>query len=191
MTELVLDTSTLFMYFAIIDKGQIVLEKRSHGFNNHSEMLIAELKESFESIDLKPTDIDKIYVGRGPGSYTGIRVAGTVAKTLAYTLGKPLFSFSSLDLLMSSAQADGLYVAQLDARRGFCYAKAVKIQNGLRRILLDDCYIAFAELYDKYAQGTFFGYEAPYDVRELLSTNCFREISDLHAFVPTYLRSGV
>ena len=48
---------------------------------------------------MKPADIEKIVVAKGPGSYTGVRIGVTIAKTLAWTLNIPLVGISSLEVL--------------------------------------------------------------------------------------------
>ena len=74
------------------------------------------------SVDLQPSDLDRIVVAQGPGSYTGLRVAVATAKTLAYTLNIELVGVSSLYALAAAADFDGLVVPIMDARRNNVYA---------------------------------------------------------------------
>ena len=65
---------------------------------NHSLRAMPAIEELFEKVGIVPADIDAIAVSEGPGSYTGARIGVTIAKTLAWTLGKPLvgrFKFKS------------------------------------------------------------------------------------------------
>jgi len=72
--------------------------------------------------------VDLLAVGRGPGSFTGVRVGVTMAKTLAQTLDKPLVGVSSLRAiafpLMAAAGPGALVVAVTPARRGVVVAAA-------------------------------------------------------------------
>ena len=53
-------------------------------------------------LNLAPTAIDRFVVAEGPGSYTGLRLGVTTAKTLAYTLKKELVGISSLQTLVAN-----------------------------------------------------------------------------------------
>ena len=73
------------------------------------------------SIDWKPTDLDRIVVAEGPGSYTGLRIAVATAKTLAQTLKIDLVGVSSL-LALVPEEIEGLAIPVMDARRNHVYA---------------------------------------------------------------------
>lgn len=69
-------------------------------------------------LNLAPTAIDRFVVAEGPGSYTGLRLGVTTAKTLAYTLKKELVGISSLQTLAANCVGQtGLVVPLFDARR--------------------------------------------------------------------------
>ena len=59
-----------------------------YGKNDHSETLVDFLEKFLKEHNVNLEDINEICVGRGPGSYTGLRIAGTVGKVLAYTKNK-------------------------------------------------------------------------------------------------------
>jgi tRNA threonylcarbamoyladenosine biosynthesis protein TsaB len=69
------------------------------------------------------TDLDGLAVGLGPGSYTGLRIGLTAAKTLAYVTGKPLVGLDSLEIVAQNAPAEAVRVAAIaDAQRGDVFA---------------------------------------------------------------------
>ncbi len=70
---------------------------------------------------LGAADLTTLVVDVGPGSFTGVRVGVTVAKTLAWTLGLEVRAVNSLDLLAACAPADGAVLAVRDAGRGTVY----------------------------------------------------------------------
>ena len=81
------------------------------------------IEEIFTKVGMTPTEIDAIAVSEGPGSYTGVRIGVTIAKTLAWTLKKPLVGVSSLKAIAANGLFfDGLICPIVDARRGNVYA---------------------------------------------------------------------
>ena len=79
-----------------------------------------------------PADLTKIVVAKGPGSYTGVRIGVTIAKTLAWTLKIPLVGISSLEILASGTGRyfDGYVSPLFDASRGQVYTGLYQYQNG-------------------------------------------------------------
>ncbi len=71
--------------------------------------------------ELEPCDIGAIVVDVGPGSFTGVRVGVTVAKTLAWSLGLDVHAFHSLEVLAACVRTNGRVVAVRDAGRGGVY----------------------------------------------------------------------
>ena len=173
----------------LVISDEVLLE----GNNNHSEKLIDVLKEFLEKNDLTVDNIDEIYVGKGPGSYTGVRIACTVAKVMAYAKGKKLYSFSSLDLLLSNKlNKPGTYRVVMDARRGNSFAKVVKVNANSIEVLFDEAFVENSVLEEKFSDYPVIDVEDTYyRVDLLLRFNLVKEEKDIHAFVPTYLRSGV
>src|SRR5438067_339601 len=80
--------------------------------------LLVEASAALERIDRTPSDVTGLVVARGPGSFTGVRVALSVAKGMAAALGVPLWGIGSLDVLARAAAATELPVrAALEAGR--------------------------------------------------------------------------
>jgi len=84
---------------------------------------------------LRPADLGAIAVGRGPGSFTGVRTAVVTAKAMAHVLGTALVAPSSLDLVAGSITTEGDAVcACLDARRRELYYAFYVIEQGEPRL---------------------------------------------------------
>lgn len=82
--------------------------------NYHSLYLISKIKDIFEKNKLEFNALDGIIVNCGPGSFTGIRVAMSVAKVMAGELNLPLIPLDTASILLSAYNCDKLI---MDARR--------------------------------------------------------------------------
>lgn len=92
----------------------------------HAQSLLPMVDELLTEADISLNAVDYIALVNGPGSFTGIRIALSVAQGLAYGASLPLVCVSSLESLVfshvsDSTQAADLYVCALDARMGEVY----------------------------------------------------------------------
>jgi tRNA threonylcarbamoyladenosine biosynthesis protein TsaB len=123
---LAIDTSTSYASLALADGERLVAELTWHAGMRHSSDLFARLTQLFETYDVAPArDLTAIAVATGPGSFNGIRVALTAAKSFAFALGLPLYGLPTLDVIAWGASfAEGTVWAVLEAGRGQLYAAA-------------------------------------------------------------------
>lgn len=141
---LALDTSTASMAAAIVSGHDVLAEIQTLAERNHSVHVVSHIKEMLLGSGVTAADIEAIAVGNGPGSYTGMRIAVCVAKTLAWVWNKPLVGVSSLEALAYGAwhqtldtQAEkteslggGHWVLPImDARRGQVYSSGFMMTN--------------------------------------------------------------
>lgn len=125
MIWLGIETSNSPLSIAIVKDGEVVEEIIQNDKRTHSITVMPAIEELFQKAGLKPANIDAIAVSEGPGSYTGLRIGVTIAKTLAWTLKKPLVGVSSLQVLAANGQNfDGIICSLFDARRQNVYAAA-------------------------------------------------------------------
>ncbi len=193
MLRLILNTSNKYLYICLMNNLEKIDQVLLEGNNNHSEKLIDVLSDFLKKNNLTVDDIEEIYVGKGPGSYTGVRIACTVAKVLAFIKNKKLYSFSSLDLLLSTKlDQPNTYNVVMDARRGNSFAKVVKVENDKITVLLDEVFIENEVLEKEYASNSVINQDATdYKPELLIKLQLVHLEEDIHSFVPTYLRSGV
>ena len=118
MKIVAIDTSTKQLSVALSDGQQILAEASYVTSLNHATKLMPLLERMMQEVNWSPQDLTRIVIGDGPGSYTGLRIGATTAKTLAYTLGIDLVPVSTLELMAASAGATGRILAIQDARRG-------------------------------------------------------------------------
>ena len=115
------DTSSKALTLAILEDETLLAQMTLNIKKNHSITLMPAIDFLMNSLDMKPTDLDRIAVAQGPGSYTGLRMAVATAKTLAHTLKIELVGVSSL-LALVPEQVEGLVIPIMDARRNNVYA---------------------------------------------------------------------
>jgi tRNA threonylcarbamoyladenosine biosynthesis protein TsaB len=117
-----IDTSTTRAALAVLTGEGGVHLATPDPSARHGRALVPAIGALLTEAGLAPEDLDGIVVGLGPGSYTGLRIGLTAAKTLAYALGTPLFGFDSLELLARAAPIDAKRVSVIaDAQRSDVY----------------------------------------------------------------------
>lgn len=122
MKILAIDTSTLVLGVAVVEEGKVLGEVTTNLHKTHSERLMPTVARLLEDLTIELEDIQAITVTLGPGSYTGIRIGVTTAKTLAWARNLPLYAESSLTVLaMNGKRFPGLVVPLFDARRNRVY----------------------------------------------------------------------
>ena len=121
MNILAMDTSNKALSLGLLQDKELLGQVTLNIKKNHSITLMPAIDFLMKSLDMKPTDLDRIVVAQGPGSYTGLRIAVATAKTLAHTLKIELVGVSSL-LALVPEQAEGLVIPIVDARRNNVYA---------------------------------------------------------------------
>ena len=121
MKLLAFDTSNQALSLAILEDEHLLAQTTLNIKKNHSITLMPAIDFLMNSLDMKPTDLDRIAVAQGPGSYTGLRIAVATAKTLAHTLKIELVGVPSL-LALVPEQVEGLVIPIMDARRNNVYA---------------------------------------------------------------------
>jgi tRNA threonylcarbamoyladenosine biosynthesis protein TsaB len=130
MNLLALESSTLLGSAALVVNGQIIAEKSSRRQKSHSEVLNTFIDELLAGAGLKLSDIDAFAVGKGPGSFTGLRIAGNIGKTLAYSFQKPMIAIDSLTLLAAPAPRNLPVCAMINAYKNMVYYGLFKNQEG-------------------------------------------------------------
>lgn len=132
MKVLSIDTSNYALGVALLDGDKVVGEYITNIKKNHSVRVMPAIEGLMKDCDIKPGDLSKIVVAKGPGSYTGVRIGVTIAKTLAWTLNIPLTGVSSLEVSAASAGRyfNGVISPLFDARRGQVYTGLYQFKEG-------------------------------------------------------------
>ena len=134
---LALETSTTTGSVAVGAAAALV-EVRLAPPIRHAEALLPAIDYALDAVGVARRDIAGIAIGGGPGSFTGLRIAGATGKALAHTLGVPLYALSGL-LAQAAALAGSTrpVCAMFDARRGEVYAGCWRFDGMVPDALLE------------------------------------------------------
>jgi tRNA threonylcarbamoyladenosine biosynthesis protein TsaB len=121
---ILIETSTALCSAALAEDGRIVSYVESGTPRAQASLTAPFVKQVLDELGLAVGDCDAVCVGKGPGSYTGLRVGVSTAKGLCFGAGIPLIAVGTLDTLVYQATGEGLLpdgcryvVPMVDARR--------------------------------------------------------------------------
>lgn len=133
---LAIETGTDICSVGIAKDGELLSLRESDEGRDHARKVGVFVDELLRETDIAPDELDAVAVGKGPGSYTGLRIGVSFAKGLCYGLQKPLVAVGSLDALAEVAREDyeagilaaddwsnALLCPMVDARRMEVYAQ--------------------------------------------------------------------
>jgi tRNA threonylcarbamoyladenosine biosynthesis protein TsaB len=129
---LAIETSGRTASIAVAQDGRVLAEEQfAHGLK-HAAEIVPIIDRLFSLQAWKPGEIEEIYVSAGPGSFTGLRIGITVAKTLAFATGARVIAVPSVEVLAHNAPASwqNLIIA-LDAKRDQIFAASFTNRDGV------------------------------------------------------------
>ena len=150
-----IETSTSLCSTALAEDGRIVCSRRSSEPRAHASLTAVFVKEMLDEAGWTVRDLDAVCVGKGPGSYTGLRVGVSTAKGLCFGGNLPLIAIDTLEILARQAIEAGLpegckaILPMVDARRMEVYtavfSPAGERQTDISPVVLDET--SFADLF--------------------------------------------
>lgn len=216
MNILAIDTSTYVMGVAVTQHDTVLGEFITNLKKNHSIRLMPAIEMLLKEVELAPTDLDRIVVAHGPGSFTGVRIGVTTAKTLAWSLQIPLVGISSLEMLAQNGKYfPGIVSPLIDARRRQVYTGLYGERNGSFSRLEEEQNILFSdwvqnvkkyerqvlfigndvelyreEIIKEFGKLAYIATAADHNMRpaQLALLGKDRKPSQIHDFTPNYLR---
>ena len=194
MITLFIDTSTEYLTVALI-KNDVVLKESTISSSEHSKFAMSEIEKLFTDTHIDRMAVNKIMVINGPGSFTGVRIGVTIAKTYAWACNINVIPISTLKAYALSYNGYNYYVPFIDARRGYVYGA---IYDEAYNSILEDSYVNFEELLKKEETLNNVGFIGRINNKDYLATRLnVQKIYDYykneegispHALIPTYLK---
>lgn len=165
MKILLLDTSSKFLSLAVAEDDKVL--RRMHRLldRKHSAQLICFIDKILKKAKLSLKQIGGFCVGKGPGSFTGLRIGITTIKALAYVLRRPVVAIPSLDILAENSKRLKrgkkkdlpLQVCTIvDARQSKVYACLYQLRDGIIRRKSRYLLLPLAQLLEKLRGEVFF-----------------------------------
>lgn len=190
MLTLCLDTAYKYLTCALIEDDKIISSYSEECFKRQSEEIFVVLEDMLQKTNKRLLDIDSICITSGPGSYTGVRIAMTIAKVLASLADLKLYTISTLRLY-ANMQANTLVL--LDARANRAYAGIYDKVS----IIMDDTVLEIDKIdatkHNVVGDGHLIALEDKMpDISEaFLNTKAiWQEVEDIEHLVPVYLKES-
>ena len=158
-----IETSTEVCSAALSRDGVVINLKESTDGQNHAKLLTIYIKELLVDSNITADQLDAIAVSGGPGSYTGLRIAVSVAKGICYASHLPLIAITSLEAMaqyvirnIENIHPDKsrqlLFCPMIDARRmevytSFYDSKGIQIRGIQADIIDHQSYLGYLENY--------------------------------------------
>lgn len=131
MLTLAIDASTYAGSVALIRAGRVLAERTVAMRGQLEERLMPAVADVFAEVGAAPGDLQQVACGSGPGSFTSLRIAASIAKAIASARRIPLVVAPSPLLMVAAGEVrpPGRYLATLDAMRGDVFALEVRLEG--------------------------------------------------------------
>lgn len=183
MKTLIIDSATNVLYTALCFDEKVIYESYVPGKHDHASAILVEIEKACLQGNIDLIEIDRVVVGIGPGSYTGVRMGVAVGKMIATLEPRiELYEISTLKLMASGLT--GLVLASIDARRGNCFGcifdtteNTYKVKEGLmEKSFLEEKQFDYKVL------------ENEYKVNPFKVIAWAKKVAEPRTLVPNYLR---
>jgi tRNA threonylcarbamoyladenosine biosynthesis protein TsaB len=151
-----LETSTSVCSVALHKNGELQGNTTIFGEKTHSHLITVLIENLIKNCGFQLSDLNAIAVGKGPGSYTGLRIGVSTAKGLCFALEKPLIGVNTLEAMAKQVidyypDKDAYFCPMIDARRMEVYCgiwdEKMNLIAPTSALILDET--SFSEFLDK------------------------------------------
>ncbi len=137
---LAIETSSQACSAALLSHTQL-LQRYQVAPRGHGDLLLNMIDDVMNEAHLKPAQLDAVAFGRGPGAFTGVRIATSVAQGIAFGADLPVVPVSTLAALAQAGYRLSGYqdmLCAIDARMGDVYWGAYQIRQGVVSLLTEE-----------------------------------------------------
>ena len=182
--ELSIDSSTRYASVAVSERGLCITERTWRADRNHSVELVPAIKGVMLAAEISTSDLASIFVARGPGGFSALRVGIATAKSMAMGLNVPLVSVSTLAIEMAPYVPSKLPVCAIIGGGG------ARLYAGWSRAGSEEfAVLTVEELADRTVERTVFCGEGAVVAETILSER-LGSLADVKANEPPTRRAG-
>lgn len=139
--SLLLDSSNTKLTVGILKDNHVVYDTSFDCWQRQSELMIPEIEKALKETGCSLLDMEEVICGKGPGSYTGVRIALTIAKIICQMGKAKLILISSLRIM---GDKNKKYIALMNARSSRSYIGVYDKD----KVVLEDCVMTNQEVLD-------------------------------------------
>lgn len=192
MISLCMDSAYKQLVLGLYEDDALLAGISLEAFKKQSETIFVELNKLLEQTKLDYKDIDRIVITKGPGSYTGIRIAMTIAKVLCSQMRKDLYTISTMQLYAGLEPSANVILDARSHRAYVAHLEKGKIIGGTQILDLEEVK-KFLEAHP----GKVFGdallseTETSNFLKNFIDLKAeYQKVENIHALVPDYLKES-
>lgn len=192
MISLCMDSAYKQLVLGLYEDDVLLAGISLEAFKKQSETIFVELNKLLEQTKLDYKDIDRIVITKGPGSYTGIRIAMTIAKVLCSQMHKELCTISTMQLYAGLEPSANVILDARSHRAYVAHLEKGKIIGGTQILDLEEVK-KFLEAHP----GKVFGdallseTETSNFLKNFIDLKAeYQKVENIHALVPDYLKES-
>ena len=171
MYSLFIDTHGKSVLIILFKDGKILEKIDIETMNKHSVVTMPSIRQILENNNCNVKDLNEILVCNGPGSFTGSRIAVTIAKTMAYSLNVPIKQVDALTIMAVNVEGD----------------KVVALKD-LNNTLIDELVYMSNSEYNELCNSTNVYENVEVDYEVLYSYLSKLEYTNVHEIKPIYVK---
>lgn len=183
MKTLYIDTHSNIIDLVLFQDGKVIAHILKESGVQQSSVILPTLNELLKQANISIQDVEDIIVVNGPGSFTGVRLGVTIAKTLAYTLNVPIRVMSSLLIKAVSNNEKGFHWFIEEEKNGFYFGKF----NDLDELINDYVYVKKSE-YDVFAQNRDIIVHVDLNYEQIFQYSRLLNVLNPHMVKPLYVK---
>lgn len=194
MISLCMDSAYKQLVLGLYKDQELLAGISLEAFKKQSETIFVELNRLLKKTNLDYKDIDRVIITKGPGSYTGIRIAMTIAKVLCSQMHKELYTISTMQLYAGIEKQANVILDARSQRAYVAHLEDGQIQGNTQILTLDEVkefietnpgiVLGDADLMGQDVQKVDF-------LKNFIELEPYYEkVENIHALVPDYLKES-